>query len=109
MLNHKKQENMQQSSTSHPLSLEASFSDPKAFVAHLREEIRQATHVVMEEIMCEELTHFVGAQWGESTPTRTGYRNGYFTRDLQRVCRKASIRDDREPSGQPSVYSSPGK
>lgn len=83
MPEHKEQDNTQQPSMGHPLSLEARFHDPKAFVAHLREEIRQATRVVMEEIMCEELTNFVGAEWGESTPTRTGYRNGYYTRDLQ--------------------------
>jgi putative transposase len=36
----------------------------------------------MEEIMREELTQFLGAAWGESTPARKGYRNGFYTRDL---------------------------
>jgi len=36
----------------------------------------------MEEIMCEELSSFLGAKWGESTPERKGYRNGFYTRDL---------------------------
>jgi transposase-like protein len=84
MPDHKEQDNTQQQLfVDSPLSHEAKSSDPKAFVAHLREEIRQATRMVMEEIMSEELTHFVGAEWGESSPTRTGYRNGYYTRDLQ--------------------------
>jgi len=36
----------------------------------------------MEEIMREELTQFLGAQWGESSPKRKGYRNGSYQRDL---------------------------
>ncbi len=52
------------------------------FHQHLRELIRGATRVVMEEIMQEELSQFLQAEWGESTPTRKGYRNGSYTRDL---------------------------
>src|SRR3989440_1944349 len=36
----------------------------------------------MEQVMCEELEQCIGASWGESTPTRRGYRNGSYTRDL---------------------------
>jgi putative transposase len=36
----------------------------------------------MEEIMCEELTQFLGAEWGECSVERTGSRNGSYTRDL---------------------------
>jgi putative transposase len=54
----------------------------QAFHQQLRAHIRAAVQVVMEEIMREELTQFVGAQWGESTPARKGYRNGSYTRDL---------------------------
>lgn len=52
------------------------------FHQYLRAEIRQATRVVMEEVMREELSHFLGAAWGESTPARKGYRNGFYMRDL---------------------------
>jgi putative transposase len=45
---------------------------PETFHEHLRGEIRQATRLVMEEIMQEELTQFVGAKWGEITPNRRG-------------------------------------
>ena len=55
---------------------------PETFQEYLRGEIRQATRMVMEEIMQEELTQFVGAKWGEITPNRRGYRNGYYQRDL---------------------------
>src|SRR5713101_1595483 len=52
------------------------------FHQYLRAQIREATRVVMEEIMREELTQFLGAQWGESSPKRKGYRNGSYQRDL---------------------------
>jgi putative transposase len=55
---------------------------PETFHQYLRAEIRHATRAVMEEIMCEELSQFLGAAWGESTTQRKGYRNGFYTRDL---------------------------
>jgi len=58
------------------------FPDQQEFHQHLRELIRGATRVVMEEIMQEELCQFLQAAWGESTPSRQGYRNGSYTRDL---------------------------
>jgi putative transposase len=53
----------------------------QAFHQHLREQIRSAVQIVMEEIMSEELTQFLGAQWGECCAQRKGYRNGSYTRD----------------------------
>ncbi len=32
--------------------------------------------------MREELDALIGVEWGESSPKRKGYRNGYYTRDL---------------------------
>jgi putative transposase len=55
---------------------------PETFHQYLRTQIREATRVVMESIMREELEQFVEAAWGECTPTRKGYRNGFYTRDL---------------------------
>ena len=55
---------------------------PENFHQYLRAEIREATRTVMEEIMREELSHFLGAEWGESAVQRKGYRNGTYTRDL---------------------------
>ena len=55
---------------------------PEDFHQYLRAEIRDATRTVMEAIMREELSQFLGAAWGESTAHRTGYRNGFYTRDL---------------------------
>jgi putative transposase len=36
----------------------------------------------MEEIMREELSQFIGAEWGECCTQRKGYRNGSYTRNL---------------------------
>src|SRR5260370_23289073 len=69
----------------HPTTAESSSYQEvvqKAFHQHLREQIRGAVQVVMEEIMREELTQFLGAQWGECSPERKGYRNGSYSRDL---------------------------
>lgn len=54
----------------------------QTFHQHLREQIRSATQMVMEEIMREELTQFLGAEWGEYCVERKGYRNGSYARDL---------------------------
>ncbi len=54
----------------------------QTFHQHLREQIRSATQRVMEEIMREELTQFLGAEGGECCTERKGYRNGSYTRDL---------------------------
>src|SRR5260221_7660363 len=60
---------------------------PEEFHRYLRTQIRDATRVVMEEIMREELERFVGAAWGECTPTRKGNCNGFYTRDLATTSR----------------------
>ena len=41
-----------------------------------------AIQVLIEQVMREELEQCIGASWGECTPNRRGYRNGYYTRDL---------------------------
>lgn len=71
--------------TAHPTTAESSSSQEvvqQAFHQHLRDQIRGAVQVVMEDIMREELTQFLGAQWGECSPQRKGYRNGSYSRDL---------------------------
>lgn len=77
----------QQHTTLTPTPPTAESSSPQevvqqAFHQQLRAHKRAAVRLVMEEIMREELTQFVGAQWGECNPQRTGYRNGSYSRDL---------------------------
>jgi putative transposase len=56
--------------------------DPGEFRQHLRRLAVSAVQVLIEQVMREELEQCIGASWGECTPTRRGYRNGCYTRDL---------------------------
>jgi transposase-like protein len=55
--------------------------DQDEFRQHLRELARGAIRVVLEDVMREELNTLIGVGWGESSPKRKGYRNGYYTRE----------------------------
>jgi putative transposase len=57
-------------------------SDQEEFRQHLRRLAVSAVQVLLEQVMREELEQCIGASWGECTPTRRGYRNGSYTRDL---------------------------
>lgn len=56
--------------------------DQQTFRQYLRELARAAVRVVVEDVMREELDVLIGVGWGESSPNRKGYRNGYYQRDL---------------------------
>jgi putative transposase len=56
--------------------------DPGEFRQHLRRLAVSAVQVLIEQVMREELEQCIGASWGECTPSRRGYRNGSYTRDL---------------------------
>jgi putative transposase len=52
------------------------------FRQYLRRLAISAVQVLIEQVMREELEQCIGASWGECTPTRRGYRNSYYSRDL---------------------------
>ncbi len=56
--------------------------DQEEFRQHLRRLAVSAVQVLIEQVMREELEQCIGASWGECTPSRRGYRNGSYTRDL---------------------------
>ena len=56
--------------------------DQQEFRQHLRALAREAIRIVLEDVMREELDALIGVGWGESSPKRKGYRNGYYQRDL---------------------------
>jgi putative transposase len=56
--------------------------EQQVFHQYLRTLAQSAVRIVIEAVMREELDQFIGAGWGESSPKRKGYRNGYYTRDL---------------------------
>jgi putative transposase len=60
--------------------------DQQTFRQYLRELARGAIRVVLEGVMREELDALIGVGWGESSPKRKGYRNGFYSRDLATTC-----------------------
>ncbi|GHO90038.1 hypothetical protein KSF_000860 [Reticulibacter mediterranei] len=79
----------------------------QGFHQALREKIRGAVRIVIEEMMDEELTLFLGAAWGECSPERKGYRNGTYTRDLATTAglvEDLSVPRDREGAFRTQVF-----
>lgn len=76
-------------------SLSSAISDQEEFRQHLRRLAVSAVQILIEQVMREELEQCIRASWGECTPTRRGYRNGYYTRDL--VTSTGRIKDLRVP------------
>jgi len=56
--------------------------EQEEFRQHLRRLAVDAVQVLIEQVMLEELEQCIGASWGECSPDRRGYRNGFYTRDL---------------------------
>ncbi len=56
--------------------------DQQTFQQYLRELARGAIRIVLEDVMREELNALIGVGWGECSPKRKGYRNGFYRRDL---------------------------
>ena len=56
--------------------------DEQEFRQRMRSLAVSAMRALIEAVMREELEKCVGAEWGECTPERKGYRNGSYTRDL---------------------------
>jgi putative transposase len=63
-------------------SSDHTMPDEQEFRQRMRSLAVSAMRVLIEAVMREELEKCVGAEWGECTPERKGYRNGYYTRDL---------------------------
>ena len=102
-------------STSEAAKVESSdhnMPDEQEFRHHMRNLAVSAMRVLIEDVMREELEKCVGAAWGECTPERKGYRNGYDTRDL--VTKTGRIEDlsvprDREGQFQTQVFERYGR
>jgi putative transposase len=83
-------------------SLSKTMPDQQVFYEHLRALTRSAVRVVIEEVMREELEHFLGAAWRECTPERKGYRNGTYTRNL--ATSSGPIEDLRVPRDREGAF-----
>src|SRR3954469_18290975 len=71
-------------------------SEPRPALAVVKDVIgaqpdglREVVRAVMQEMLEAEMTDALGAEKGERTPARLGYRAGYYTRTL--VTRSASL------------------
>ena len=67
---------------SKPESSSPELPEQHEFHQHLRRLAQSAVRAVIETVMRQELDAFIGAAWGACSPTRKGYRNGTYTRDL---------------------------
>ncbi len=65
-----------------PESLDPILPEQEDFRHYLRRLAVSAVQVLIEQVMREELEQCIGASWGACTPTRRGYRNCFYTRDL---------------------------
>jgi putative transposase len=63
-------------------SSDHTMPDEQEFRQRMRSLAVSAMRVLIEAVMREELEKCVGAEWGECTSERKGYRNGSYTRDL---------------------------
>ena len=85
------------------------WPDQAEFLRHLKELARGAVRIILEEAMREEIGFVVGAEWGEHSPARKGYRNGYYSRDLGTTTgplRGLKVPRDREGHYQTQVFES---
>jgi putative transposase len=86
-------------STSEPSS--PRLPEQHEFHQQLRALAQSAVRTVLELVMREELDAFIGAAWGECSPTRKGYRNGSYTRDLATATgRIEALKVPRDREGQ---------
>src|SRR5256712_1077959 len=86
--------------------------DEQDFRQHMRNLAVSAMRVLIEEVMRQELEQCLGEAWGECTPERKGYRDGYYRRDL--VTKTGRIEDlsvprDREGQFHTQVFERYGR
>ncbi len=87
-----------------PESASNALPEQEEFRQHLRRLAVSAVQVLIEQVMREELEQCIGASWGACTPTRRGYRNGSYTRDL--VTPTGRIEDLKVPRDREGAFHS---
>ncbi len=78
--------------------------EQEEFRQHLHCLAVSAVQILIEQVMREELEQCIGASWGECTPSRRGYRNGSYTRDL--VTSTGRIEDLKVPRDREGAFHS---
>ena len=69
--------------------------DVKALVAEDEEFLRALVRAALQEVLETEMTEAVGAEKGERTAGRQGYRSGYYGRTLITRVGKLELRSSR--------------
>lgn len=94
-------------STSEAAKVESSdhqMPEQQEFRQRMRNLAVSAMRALIEDVMLEELKQCLGAEWGECTPERKGYRNGSSTRDL--VTKTGRIEDLSVPRDREGAFHS---
>jgi putative transposase len=94
-------------STSEAAKVESSdhqMPEQQEFRQRMRNLAVSAMRALIEDVMLEELKQCLGAEWGEYTPERKGYRNGSYTRDL--VTKTGRIEDLSVPRDREGAFHS---
>jgi transposase-like protein len=81
--------------------------DQTEFQAYLKAQARMGLRVLLERVMCEELDQLLGVGWGEHSPLRKGYRNGFYQRDLattEGLIQDLNVPRDREGQFHTQVF-----
>jgi putative transposase len=71
----------------------------KDLLAANPDSLRAVVRAVMQEMLEAEMTDALGAEKGERTPTRLGYRAGYYTRTLVTRVGKLELRVPQDRDG----------
>lgn len=94
-------------STSSPSKATPTLPNHAEFAQRLRQQARTGLRQLLEGVMQEEMTALLEANWGEHSPDRKGYRNGFYTRNLgttQGLIEDLQVPRDREGVFQTQVF-----
>lgn len=75
------------------------FAVVKDVLATRPDGLREVVRAVMQEMLEAEMTDAIGAEKGERTPARLGYRAGYYTRTLVTRVGKLELRVPQDRGG----------
>jgi putative transposase len=80
--------------------LRPTLAEVKALLTEDRDFLRPLVQAVLQELLEAEMTEALGAEKGERTATRIGYRSGYYDRTLVSRVGKLELRVPQDRHGQ---------
>jgi transposase-like protein len=79
--------------------IKSGIIDVKALLAGDEEFLRALVRTALEEVLEAEMTETLGAEKGERTASRMGYRSGYYGRTLITRISKLELRVPQDRAG----------